>query len=132
LAAPYEPPQRAATELTIAGPLERGDIPELCDKVRRIAELAPEGPLVCNVADALPDAVTVDALAHVQLTARRLGTQLRLEGASPELCDLMAFFGLRAALSARRGSAVEVGRQAEEREQRLGVEKEVDPADPPT
>ena len=131
MAAPHEPPPPAAIEFGIAGRLERRDIPDLCDEVRRLAELTPRVPLVCNLVEAVPDAVTVDALAHVHLTARRLGTQVTLQGASPELCDLLAFFGLRAALSARRGSAVEVRRQAEEREQRRGVEKEVDPADPP-
>ena len=45
-----------------------------------------------------PDAVTIDALARLQLTARRLGCRLRLRHASPELRELVAFMGLRRSL----------------------------------
>jgi ABC-type transporter Mla MlaB component len=41
------------------------------------------------------DAVTVDALARLQLAARRHGCQVRLRGASMELRELVAFMGLR-------------------------------------
>ena len=44
---------------------------------------------------ALPvDAVTVDALARLQVAARRCGCEVRLQGASRELRDLVAFMGL--------------------------------------
>jgi hypothetical protein len=38
--------------------------------------------------------VTVDALARLQLAARRRGCQIRLRYASAELLDLVAFMGL--------------------------------------
>ena len=41
-----------------------------------------------------PDAVTVDALARLQLAARRFGCPVRLRNASPELLRLVAFMGL--------------------------------------
>jgi hypothetical protein len=41
-----------------------------------------------------PDAVTVDALARLQLVARRLSCRLLLSNASPELLELVAFMGL--------------------------------------
>ena len=41
-----------------------------------------------------PDAVTCDALARLQLAAKRLGCQVRLRNASPELRELVAFMGL--------------------------------------
>jgi ABC-type transporter Mla MlaB component len=41
------------------------------------------------------DAVAVDALARLQLAARRHGCELRLRNASPELRELIAFMGLR-------------------------------------
>ena len=78
----------------------------------------------CDVSALAPDAVTIDVLAGLQLAARRLGLQLRLHGASAELQELVAFFGLRDALS------VEVERQAEEGEQGLGVEEERELDDP--
>jgi hypothetical protein len=41
-----------------------------------------------------PDAVTVDALARLQLVARRLSCRLLLSNASPELLELVAFMDL--------------------------------------
>jgi hypothetical protein len=79
----------------------------------------------CDVRALPADAATVDALARLQLFARRAGFELWLCHASPELCSLLAFTGLDAVLS------VEPERQAEEREQRLHVEEEGELADPP-
>ena len=47
-----------------------------------------------DVCDVDPDAVTVDALARLQLAARRLSCRLLLHNASPELLKLVAFMGL--------------------------------------
>jgi hypothetical protein len=44
------------------------------------------------------DAVTLDALARLQLTARRCGFGLVLQGSSLELRELIEFAGLREAL----------------------------------
>ena len=74
--------------------------------------------IVCDVGALAPDAVAVDALARLQLIAGRLGLEIRLRDASSELQDLLAFVGLRNVLR------VEAGGQAEQREQRLGVEEE--------
>ena len=78
----------------------------------------------CDVSALDPDAGTIDVLAGLQLAAHRLGLQLRLHGASAELQELVAFFGLRDALR------VEVERQAEEGEQGFGVEEERELDDP--
>jgi anti-anti-sigma regulatory factor len=40
------------------------------------------------------DALTLDALARLQLAARRCGFQLCLRGSSPELRELIGFAGL--------------------------------------
>ena len=82
-------------------------------------------PIVCDVGAVAPDAAAVDALARLQLDARRRGLELRLRNASSELRDLLAFCGLGDVLG------VEVGGQPEEREERLGVEEERDLGDPP-
>jgi hypothetical protein len=47
-----------------------------------------------------PDAVTVDALARLQLAAQRHRCQVRLRDASSELLELVAFMGLRDVLPA--------------------------------
>ena len=74
--------------------------------------------LVCDVATLAPDAVTLDALAHLQIAARRLGYELVLRGASAGLLELVELFGLCEVLP------VEAGGEPEEREQRVGVEEE--------
>jgi ABC-type transporter Mla MlaB component len=49
----------------------------------------------CDVQGFAADAVTVDALARLQLAARRHQCQVRLRGASNELRELVAFMGLQ-------------------------------------
>jgi ABC-type transporter Mla MlaB component len=49
---------------------------------------------LCDVSGVHPDAVTADALARLQLAARRQGCQVRLRNASKELRELLAFMGL--------------------------------------
>jgi hypothetical protein len=61
---------------------------------------------------------TVEALARLQLAARRKGLDLRLHVVSRELRELIELAGLMQALG------VEPRRQPEEREQRVGVEEE--------
>jgi hypothetical protein len=51
--------------------------------------------VVCDVGSVIePDAVVVDALARLQLTARRVGRDIRLGRASPQLQDLLMVMGL--------------------------------------
>ena len=65
-----------------------------------------------------PDALTIDALARLQLSSRRVGLEIRLRHASNELQELLAFVGLDEVLR------LEAGGQPEQREQRVGVEEE--------
>ena len=82
-------------------------------------------PIVLDVSPLSPDAVTLDALARLQLAAARAGTELRLRDAAVDLLELIAFAGLAGVLR------VESRRQAEEREQCLGVEEEREAGDLP-
>ena len=50
---------------------------------------------ICDVSQAKADAVTVDALARLQLVARRTGCRLSLCHVSPELRALIELVGLR-------------------------------------
>ena len=56
-----------------------------------------------------PDALTLDALARLQLAACRCGFRLCLRGSSPELRELIGFAGLDAVLP-DEASGVEPGR----------------------
>jgi anti-anti-sigma regulatory factor len=93
----------------------------------QLAALVGAGAIsvVCDVgAIRAPDATAVDALARLQLSALRLRCDLHLRGVAPELQELLDFVGLADVLR------VEVRRQAEEREQRVGVEEERELDDP--
>ena len=74
--------------------------------------------LFCDVRALAPDALTIDALARLQLAARRVGREVSLHGASLELVELLELCGLTGVLR------VEAGWQPEQREQRVGVEEE--------
>ena len=76
------------------GPIARGDLPGLCARVCALFESASPDVAFCDVSGVDPDAVTVDALARLQLAARRCGCQVRLREASDELLELVAFMGL--------------------------------------
>ena len=85
---------------TISGPITREDLPGLCDRV--CALLAESGSVVrCDVAGVEPDAVTVDAVARLQLAARRRGCEVRLHNASDGLLELVELMGLTNVLAAR-------------------------------
>lgn len=78
---------------SIRGPIARTELPGLCD--RMCALLARSGSVVsCDVSDVGPDAVTVDALARLQLAAKRHGCEVRLRHASDPLLELVELMGL--------------------------------------
>ena len=108
----------------LAGRIGPGEAPELSDVVRAIAQLAVDGPLPCDcggIED--PDIGTIEALARMALTARRLGRGLEIQRSRADLRELLALSGLV-------GLAVEVVGEPEEREEASRVEEEDDPADP--
>jgi ABC-type transporter Mla MlaB component len=88
-------PAQEAVAFAIRGPIARGDLPGLCDRVCSLLESSAAGLALCDVRGVEPDAVTVDALARLQLGAKRHGCQVRLRGASDDLLELLAFMGLR-------------------------------------
>jgi ABC-type transporter Mla MlaB component len=117
--------------LVMSGPIAREDVSGLCERVRVLLEGCDTDQVVCDVgALADPDAVTVDALARLQLTARRLGCRVQLRHACGELQDLLSLMGLGDVVPPCAASAVDPTGQTEQREQGLGVEEEADPADP--
>jgi len=69
------------------------------------------------------DEAVLDALARLQLAARRIGITIELVNAPPTLVDLLLLVGLASELL-----GVEVDGQTEEREQ-VGIDEEVDRGD---
>lgn len=73
----------------------RADIPALCAQAEALLEDAHGDLLICDAgALAGADAVVVDALARLQLVARRFGCEFRVRRASPELTRLITLMGL--------------------------------------
>ncbi|MEO3819798.1 STAS domain-containing protein [Plantactinospora sp. B24E8] len=119
----------------VVGPtVGRADTPVLR---ARLADLLTRRPgevrvVVCDVSRIVDQNVaTLDTLARLRLTARRLGVDLQLRGASLRLRQLLTLTGLDAVIPVEDGSGVEPHREAEQREQPLHVEEVGDPADPP-
>ena len=83
----------------VHGPIARADLPGLCNRVCALLRERRPREALCDVRSVPADAVTVDALARLQLAARRLGCTIRLRHASPELRELVAFMGLTEVLS---------------------------------
>jgi ABC-type transporter Mla MlaB component len=82
-------------DFSIWGPIARDDLPGLCDRVCGLLTENSGGDVACDVAGVEANAVTVDALARLQLAARRQGCRIRLHNASQDLLELVAFMGLR-------------------------------------
>lgn len=81
--------------LVVGGPLTPSSILGLRASLDLLLEGSPGDPVVCDLGTLDGwDAGTVDALARLQLTARRLGRQIRLRHASGELQELLALMGL--------------------------------------
>lgn len=121
-----QPPWPATGVLVLAGPIARGDVPILCARLRLVLRESGAGVVVCDVGGLAANVAAVDALARLQLTARRERRRIRLRHVSRELGELLAFVGLCDVLGAGPGSGLEPGRQAEERKQPPDVEKRVD------
>ena len=92
-------------EFAVHGPIARSDLPGLGDRVCRLLAGADADVAFCDVRDVGPDAVTVDALARLQLAAGRHRCRVVLRNASAELLELVAFMGLEDVLAATAGEA---------------------------
>lgn len=125
----------------LEGPIERSEIPDLCARFEDLLGERPGRRVICDVAGlAESDAVAVEALARLQLTARRLGCRLWLRHAGCGLRQLIALVGLSDVVPSlpaatptqgcAGGSGIEAGRQSEHREPPVGVEEVVQPDDP--
>jgi ABC-type transporter Mla MlaB component len=85
----------SAITLILSGPVARQHVPKLLRRVRVILDRYEGDLIVCDVG-ALddPDAVTLDLLCRLQLTARRSGRRLLLIDAGGGLKDLIDWTGL--------------------------------------
>jgi ABC-type transporter Mla MlaB component len=84
----------------IRGPLARRDLPGLYARVCALLAEAAGGVLLCDISGIAIDAVAVEALARLQLGARRHGARVRIKDAPAELSELLELFGLAEVLAA--------------------------------
>ncbi len=117
-------PRPTTIVFAIDGPVARADLLGLCERFRGLLEDSRADVVLFDLRAVAADAVAIDALARLHLTARRIGRRVRLGRVSSDLRELLAFAGLADVLG------VEAGGQAEEREQPLGVEEEGELDDP--
>ena len=95
-------PQRSTIAFAIRGPITRADLAGLCDRLCRLLASSAATVALCNLSDVVEvDAVTVDALARLQLAARRQGCVVRVLHVSPPLRELLTFMGLADVISER-------------------------------
>jgi ABC-type transporter Mla MlaB component len=127
-----QPATHASTiVVAISGPIASGDVPGLRARVQALLEDVEADELVCEVSALVdPDCGTVDALAQLQLTARRYGCQIRLLHACRELQELLVLTGLCDVLPNCAELPLQSRGQPEEREPARGIEEEADPGDP--
>ena len=119
--------------LVLSGPVTPAELDALCARAGRWLESCTSEVVICDVGAVTdPDAATLDALARVQLTARRLGRRILLRGACQELRDLLSFAGLTDVVPCAPRLALEPGGQAEHGKEAGRVEEERDPDDPVT
>ncbi|MFD7901094.1 STAS domain-containing protein [Kitasatospora sp. NPDC059722] len=89
--------------------------------------------LTCDLgALTAPDLAVVDALARLRLAAARHGVGVLLLNASGPLRELLAFSGLADVLPVAPPPllGLQPGREAEQREEHVGVEEVGEPGDP--
>jgi anti-anti-sigma factor len=85
--------------IVLAGTLDHDTVPALVARVCRLLDGIEAESIVCDVtAVTAPDAVAVEALARLQLAARRRGLRVWLRDGEGDVLDLLALAGLREVL----------------------------------
>ena len=122
--------ERPPVVLVLRPPIGRADIPSWCERLATVIQDTDALVVICDLAAFVQvDAVLVETLARLQLTALRLGSGIQLYRASRALTGLLALTGLQQIIQERSRSGFQPRWQAEEREERLGVEERVEPDD---
>jgi anti-anti-sigma regulatory factor len=86
------------------GLISPADIPGLCARTRALLRTRDETVVIFDAGAIIaPDAAAVDAVARLQLVAKRLGREMRLRHASDELQELIALAGLSEVVPLVRG-----------------------------
>ena len=124
------PAGRCTGVVVIDGPLSRGRIAALCSEARRLLASGGLDLVMCDVGAVVdPDVLVIEALARLQLTARRAGGSIGVRHASGSLRDLLALVGLCDVVALCDDSQLGSHGQVEDGEQ-ARVEEGVESGDP--
>ena len=125
----WPPPGPHTVVVVVDGALSRRDIAGLCAGARRLLATGKVDLITYDVAAVVePDVLAIEALARLQLTARRMAGSIRVRHASSELRDLLDMVGLRCVVPLCDGSPLGSCGQVEEGEQ-VRVDEGVDRGD---
>lgn len=114
-----------ALRLTTGGRVAPAEVPRLCADLEELLTECPTAEVPLDVGTlTAPDLVSVDALARMQLTARRRGHDLVLRAPGRLLTLLLTATGLGTELG------LPPERQTEQGEEPGGVQEDVEPGDP--
>ena len=129
---PRSPPGPSAIVIAIRGRVEPRDAARLAGRLARIVDRSGGRLILCDIGGLVgADLDVLDTLGRLQLTALRHGAQVRLIRCRPELRALADLTGLSEVLALHRPSAVQMGWQAEQREEGLRIQEEGDAGDGP-
>lgn len=99
------PPPGPRTVVLVVGPVTDGTASVLCDRVAAAIVGAGADVVTCDVSDVRATNVsTVDALARMQLIARREGGSIRLRRPSVMLRGLLNLTGLAEVIAAEQAA----------------------------
>ena len=92
---------RRGVVLAVHGRITDETVPQWCARVADLLADPEVDAITCDLSGVVrPDVTALDALARMQLTARRLGRTIRLRHASTEMCALLSLAGLTDVLPA--------------------------------
>ncbi len=96
-------PHRAGSPTTgmlvLASPCVHGDVARLVERLAAVILTCDAPTIACDAHDLPASLVSVEALARLQLAARRRDRRIRLDRVSPELQRLLELVGLAGVVS---------------------------------
>lgn len=90
---------RIVVAVTIRGPIQRSDLPAISDRICSLLAANRGCRVRCHLDGVRADAVGVEALARLQVVARRNACRVVLCGISRELSELVELLGLSGLLT---------------------------------
>jgi ABC-type transporter Mla MlaB component len=111
--------------LVLGGMITRAAVPWLCEHVRRLLARSDADLVTCDVAALSdPDPTAIDALARLQLTARRMGRSIRLRHVQAKLAALLELTGLCEELPTAGPTAGSTGPEAASTGRTAGTDRD--------